>query len=125
MNKKLNGYLLVGLIITGILLFMALIGMFYTPFDPNAMSQAEKFQAPSLAHLFGTDNFGRDIFSRVLRGSATTLAIALSTVAIGAVAGTVIGAITGYFGGVVDDTLMRLNDVLTAFPSILLALLVI
>ena len=85
MKKKINGYLLVGLIITGVLLLMALIGKFYTPFDPNAMSGAEKFQTPSLTHLFGTDNFGRDIFSRVLKGSGTTLAIALSTVAIGAV----------------------------------------
>ena len=125
MKKKINGYLLVGLIITGILLLMALIGSFHTPYDPNAMSGTEKFNAPSAAHLFGTDNFGRDIFSRVLKGSGTTLAIALATVAIGAIIGTLIGAVTGYFGGIVDDALMRLNDALTAFPSILLALLVI
>ena len=124
MKKTINGYLLVGLIITGALLLMALVGTFYTPFDPNAMS-TDKFAGPSLAHLFGTDNFGRDIFSRVLKGSGTTLAIALSTVAIGAILGTLVGAVTGYFGGIVDDTLMRLNDALTAFPSILLALLII
>jgi len=125
MKKKINGYLLVGLIITGALLLIALIGTFYTPYDPNAMSLTEKFQGPSLAHLFGTDNFGRDIFSRVLKGSGTTLAIALATVAIGAIVGTLVGAVTGYFGGIVDEALMRLNDALTAFPSILLALLVI
>ncbi len=124
-KRKINGYLLVGLIITGALLLMTLIGAFHTPWDPNAMSATEKFQAPSLAHLFGTDRFGRDIFSRVLKGSGTTLAIALATVAIGAVVGTLVGAVTGFFGGVVDDALMRLNDALTAFPSILLALLVI
>ena len=84
-----------------------------------------KFQPPSLEHIFGTDNFGRDIFSRIMQGAGTTLVIAVATVAFGALAGTVIGALTGYFGGVVDDVLMRINDALTAFPSILLALLVI
>jgi len=123
-NKKINAYLLVGIIITGALLLMTLIGVFHTPYDPNAFVDT-KFQGPSAAHIFGTDNFGRDIFSRVLKGSGTTLAIALATVAIGAVMGTLIGALTGYFGGIVDDGLMRLNDALTAFPSILLALLVI
>ncbi|MBQ3466908.1 MAG: ABC transporter permease, partial [Oscillospiraceae bacterium] len=76
-------------------------------------------------HFFCTDNFGRDIFSRVLKGAGTTFSIALSTVAIGALAGTVIGAVTGYFGGLADDILMRMNDALTAFPSVLLALLVV
>ena len=125
MKKKWNGFLLVGLLLTAALLLMTLVGCFHTPYDPTAMSPAEKFQAPTLAHLFGTDNFGRDIFSRVLKGTGTTLTIALATVAIGAVAGTLVGAVTGYFGGLVDDALMRFNDALTAFPSILLALLVI
>jgi peptide/nickel transport system permease protein len=124
-KNKINGYLLVGMIITGALLLMTLIGAFHTPYDPTAMDRLAKFQAPSAAHLFGTDNFGRDIFSRVLRGAGTTLSIALATVAIGAVIGTLVGAVTGYFGGLVDEVLMRMNDALTAFPSILLALLVI
>ncbi len=125
MKKKINGYPLAGILITGALLLMMLIGAFHTPFDPNAMDPAAKFQGPGLTHLFGTDNFGRDIFSRVLKGGGTTLTIALATVAIGAVIGTLIGAVTGYYGGVVDEALMRLNDALTAFPSILLALLII
>jgi len=126
MNKKrFNGYLTAGLLITGILVLLTVIGAFYTPYDPTAMSGAAKFQGPSFAHFFGTDNFGRDIFSRVLKGTGTTLTIALATVAIGAVVGTAVGAVTGYFGGAVDEVLMRLNDALTAFPSILLALLVI
>ena len=125
MKKKVNGFLLVGILLTALLLLMTLVGCFHTPYDPTAMSPTEKFQAPSLAHLFGTDNFGRDIFSRVLKGTGTTLTIALATVAIGAAAGTLVGAVTGYFGGFVDDALMRFNDALTAFPSILLALLVI
>jgi peptide/nickel transport system permease protein len=84
-----------------------------------------KFASPSLQHLMGTDGFGRDIFSRVLKGAGTTFAIALAVVAIGAVCGIVLGAVTGYFGGLADDILMRLGDVLTAFPSILLALVII
>ncbi len=124
MKKRMNKYLLAGLIITGIVLVITLIGIFWTPYPPTAMKFG-KFQPPSLEHLFGTDNFGRDIFSRVLKGTGTTLTIALATVAIGAAVGTTVGAITGYFGGLADDILMRLNDALTAFPSILLALLII
>ena len=84
-----------------------------------------KFAPPSLQHLLGTDNFGRDILSRVMKGAGTTFTIGAATVAIGAVCGTAVGALTGYFGGVADEVLMRLNDALTAFPSILLALVVI
>ena len=84
-----------------------------------------KLQGPSLAHLFGTDKFGRDIFSRVMQGSGTTLMIAALTILIGAGIGTIVGSITGYFGGIADEVLMRFNDALTAFPSILLALVII
>ena len=125
LHQKKNHYLRIGLAITAVITAMALVGCFWTPYAPTAMSGSEKFAAPSLRHLFGTDNFGRDIFSRVLKGAGTTYGIALCTVAVGAVCGTVLGAVTGYFGGIVDDVLMRLGDVLTAFPSILLALVVI
>jgi peptide/nickel transport system permease protein len=81
--------------------------------------------APSWQHLLGTDNFGRDIFSRVIQGAGATFVIAAATVAIGLVAGLVIGGLTGYYGGWVDEILMRLNDSITAFPSILLALVFI
>ena len=124
MKKRINGFLLAGLIITGIMLIATIIGVFWTPYVPTAMKYG-RFQAPSLAHLFGTDNFGRDIFSRILKGTGTTLGIAFATVSIGAVVGTLIGAVTGYFGGFLDDVLMRLNDALTAFPSFLLALLIV
>ena len=125
MKKRTNGFLLAGLTITGLLAAMVLVGQLWTPYDPTAMSAGEKFLAPCLANPFGPDNFGRDIFSRVMKGAGTTFAIALMTVAIGAVLGTLAGALTGYFGGIVDETLMRLNDALTAFPSILLALVII
>ena len=124
-QKKLNGYLTAGLILAGVTVALIVLGAFWTPYDPDAMSVGAKFDPPSLAHLLGTDNFGRDIFSRVLQGAGSTLVIALATVAIGAAAGILVGALTGYCGGIVDDALMRLNDAMTAFPSILLALVII
>lgn len=123
--KKWNGFLIAGLALTCALAALILLGAFWTPYDPNAMAVGEKFGPPSPAHWMGTDNFGRDIFSRVLQGAGTTVSIALATLAIGAVCGCLVGALTGYFGGPIDGLLMRLNDALTAFPSILLALVVI
>lgn len=120
-----NNYLRSGLLLTGFLVLLICIGFFWTPYDPNAMMAGPKLDTPSLQHWMGTDNFGRDIFSRVLKGAGTTAGIAFCTVAIGAVLGTAVGALTGYFGGIVDEALMRFNDVMTAFPSVLLALVFI
>ena len=124
MTKK-NYYLRVGLVITGLVTVLAVLGCFWTPYDPSAMNSAEVYAAPSLRHLFGTDNFGRDVFSRVMKGISTTYLISLATVALGAGVGVIVGALTGYFGGVIDEVLMRINDAVTAFPSILLALVLI
>ena len=115
----------IGLTIAAIMAVLALVGYVWTPYDPSAIVGSEKFLAPSLRHLFGTDNFGRDIFSRVMVGVGTTFFISLCSVCIGGIVGTLIGAFTGYFGGVVDEVLRRINDALTAFPSILLALVFI
>ena len=123
-KKKWNGYLIAGCIITGVIVLWILSGRFYAPYPHTKVSSA-KHQAPLGVLLFGTDKFGRDIFSRVMQGSGTTLMIAALTILIGAGTGTIIGAVTGYFGGMVDEVLMRLNDALTAFPSILLALVII
>lgn len=126
MRKKRKNYnfILGGTIAAAMALFV-LIGVFYTPYDPDAMSGADKFAAPSLQHLFGCDQFGRDIFSRVLKGSGTTFFVAVSTVLFGAGIGTVVGVLTGYFGGWFDEILMRINDVIVSFPGILLALVFI
>ena len=123
--RRRNGYLWVGGILAAAMAALILVGFFWTPYDPTAVSVGPKFAPPSLQHLLGTDNFGRDILSRVMKGAGTTFTIGAATVAIGAVCGTAVGALTGYFGGVADEVLMRLNDALTAFPSILLALVVI
>lgn len=114
-----------GAIITGIMLLVILVGAVWTPYDPNAMNAAVKMSGPTLLHPLGTDNFGRDIFSRVVQGAGATFVIAAATVAIGLVAGLIVGGLTGYFGGWLDEVLMRLNDSITAFPSILLALVFI
>ena len=123
--KRRNGFLSAGLLLTCVLAALILLGFFWTPYDPNAMAAGPKFAGPSLAHWMGTDNFGRDIFSRVLKGAGATASIALATLAIGAACGCLAGALTGYFGGPADEVFMRLNDALTAFPSILLALVII
>ena len=123
--RRRNGYLWVGGILAAAMAALILVGFFWTPYDPTAISVGPKFDPPSLQHLLGTDNFGRDILSRVMKGAGTTFAIGAATVAIGAVCGTAVGALTGYFGGAADEVLMRLNDALTAFPSILLALVLI
>lgn len=123
--KKRNWFLRAGLALTCLLGALILLGLFWTPYDPNAMAAGPKFAGPSAAHWMGTDNFGRDIFSRVLQGAGATASIALATLAIGAAGGCLTGALTGYFGGPADEILMRLNDTLTAFPSILLALVII
>ena len=124
-QKRRSIYLTAGVMITAVFAVLMLIGFIHTPYSPNAMNASEKFMAPSPSHIMGTDNFGRDIFSRVLKGISMTGLVAVSTVAIGGGIGTVIGAVTGYYGGIVDEVIMRINDALNGFPSILLALVIV
>lgn len=123
--KKWNWYLRLGAVITAVMVVFMLIGLFWTPCDPGLLSGADKLAAPSTQHPFGCDHLGRDVLSRTMDGSGTTLIIALSVLAIGFVFGLLIGALCGYFGGLADAVLMRLCDAVTAFPSILLAMVVI
>lgn len=118
-NQKIGGILLCAVTI------FVIIGMVYTPYDPNEMNGLLKNSGPSLSHPFGTDNFGRDILSRVMEGAKTTFFVACMTVGIGAFFGIILGGITGYYGGWIDEVLMRFNDGITAFPSILLALVLV
>lgn len=125
MKKKLNFNLILGSVLLAITLVPAFIGLFWTPYNPESMDLQNKLAHASLAHIYGCDNFGRDVFSRIMSGSGITLLVAIGTVAFGSIIGTVIGAFTGYFGGVVDEAIMRVNDIALAFPSILLALVII
>ena len=122
MKEKINYSIIIGYFLIFLVVSMALVGLFYTPYPPNEMNVLEKNQAPSVSHFFGTDPFGRDIFSRVLEGASTSFFIAISVVLIGVLIGSFLGAITAYYGGIVDTMIMRMNDVLAAFPSVLLAI---
>ena len=126
--KKLHiksPYFWIGLFMTSVALVWAVLGFFWTPCSTTAMSAAERFQAPSWGHLFGTDNFGRDIFSRVMKGASTTVLVGLLVVLFSGGFGVLIGALTGYFGGILDELIMRFVDAVNGFPSILLALVMI
>ena len=125
MKLRHNKNFTAGAVITAVMLAIILVGMVWTPYDPNAMNGGAKMLSPCLAHPLGTDNFGRDILSRVVEGAGATFLIAAATVAIGLIAGLVIGGLTGWYGGWLDEIVMRLNDAVTAFPSILLALVLI
>ena len=125
MDKSKKSKFITGLVITGIIVLLTLWGMIKTPYDPYAMDSSAKFAKVSFSHFFGCDQFGRDVFSRVLIGIRETMFIAASVVFIGVFFGTILGMITGYFGGWLDEILMRFNDAMLAFPSILLALVII
>ena len=102
------------------LALMSLFGL--TPYAPSHQDVAQSLHAPSGAHWFGTDQFGRDIFSRVASGVANSLRIAIVSVAAAAVAGTLLGVLAGYYQGIVDRIVGVITNVLFAFPSLLLAL---
>lgn len=123
--KKTNWNLMIGTVITAVFLVMAVVGQFWTPYGPTAMDSTAVNLAPCLSHPMGTDNFGRDILSRVMNGSGSTFFVAVCTVGIGAFFGTLIGAVTGYYGGWFDNLIMRICDIVLSFPSILLALIFI
>lgn len=122
---KRNMYLIMGGVMALVVILTALVSIFWTPFDPTEMNASARFAAPSVTHLFGTDNFGRDIMSRVMKGVGDTAFISLMIVIISASFGILVGSVAGYFGGVIDDVVMRVTDVINGFPSILLALVVI
>lgn len=115
---------LVCLTVIASLLAVSLLAPLLAPYDPYAVDLRSRLQGPSSAHVLGTDELGRDVLSRIMYGGAFTLGIALLAVSIASVSGTALGLSSGYYGGVVDLTLMRLVDVMLAFPSILLALVI-
>ena len=121
-----NVIALTGGIIVALYLVAIVVSFFWVPFNPVAMDTRNILSPPSLAtrHLFGTDEFGRDILSRILKGSLVSLVISLSATALGGSLGTLLGIWAGYKGGRWDNWLMRIADVLFSFPSLLLAIFV-
>jgi peptide/nickel transport system permease protein len=113
----------IGFTITLMILLLALLSLGYTPYDPIRMNLSERFQAPSRTHWLGTDQYGRDIFSRVMKGSANSILVGLVAVSIGMSFGILLGFLSAYYKRWVDETVMRISDVLYGFPAVLSAIL--
>jgi len=111
--------------VVGAFVLCAIVGPALVTQDPIAQDLAQRLQPPSAAHWLGTDEFGRDIFARLVHGTRISLAIGLVSVGVGALFGGLLGLVTGYFGGWVDLLGMRLTDLMLAFPSILLAVVIV
>lgn len=116
-----NKAAVVGLVLVVVIVFTAIFANVIAPYDPYAQNLREKLQFPSAQHLLGTDNFGRDLFSRIIYGARTSLLVALLSVVIAMIVGIALGATAGYFGGVYEGVVMRLMDILMAIPGLLLA----
>jgi peptide/nickel transport system permease protein len=114
--------LVTGAVIVGGAAVAALLGPPLAPFDPSAQALSLRLAGPMLAHPFGLDELGRDILARVLVGARISFAVGLAVVTISASVGTLLGAIAGYFGGLIDDLISRVIDILLAFPGLLLAI---
>jgi peptide/nickel transport system permease protein len=112
----------IGSIIIGALVIVALTGAVWTPYDPLGISFRDKLMPPGAGHWLGTDEFGRDVASRLMAGAASSVWISLTTVTIAVTIGVVIGVTSGYSRGWFDRIIMSFNDALLAFPGILLAL---
>ncbi len=117
-----NPLSLAGLVLIGLLLIIAVIAPIVAPFNPLQTDLARRLEAPSRVHPFGTDQLGRDIFSRILYGARISLRIAILTAVIATVIGAPLGIVSGYFRRRVDDVLMRLTDMFMAFPRLILAM---
>lgn len=119
-GNKLN---LVGLIIVVLFFLLAVFGQAVAPYDPYAQDiTGSKLLPPSAAHLMGTDELGRDLFSRVLTGTRISLQVAVVVLTFAVVFGTLVGSVAGYFGGIGDEILMRFTDMFLAFPALILAI---
>ncbi|RTQ94501.1 ABC transporter permease [Lysinibacillus telephonicus] len=119
---KQNKMTWVGLVILGLIVLLSLAAPLISPFDPNKIDLVNKFQPPSSEHWFGTDEVGRDIFTRILFGARLSLGVGILIILIAAVIGIVIGTISGYIGGIVDTVIMRFVDMILAFPNLILAM---
>lgn len=119
-----NKLAIAGLIIFAIMVFAAIFAPVLAPYDYNEINMLESNATPSWQHLFGCDDMGRDIFSRMLYGSRWSLGLGLSAVAFGLVFGIFFGSIAGYFGGVVENIIMRGCDILQSIPGILLQIII-
>ncbi|WFF74389.1 ABC transporter permease [Proteiniclasticum sp. QWL-01] len=122
---KKNRLAVAGLFIIVMLILVAIFADVIAPYSYDKQSLKDAFQSPSAAHWFGTDEFGRDIFSRVVYGSRISFQVGFIAVSIAVVIGGVLGAVAGYYGGMTDNIIMRMMDVALAIPQILLAIAIV
>lgn len=122
-RRRFAPTLIVGAVIVGIVLLAALVSFVWTPYDPIQVSPAERLQGSSWAHLMGTDRYGRDVFSGMLYGSRITLYVGLIAVGIATLIGTPLGILAGVRGGWIEEVIMRVSDIVLAFPALLLAIM--
>lgn len=113
----------IGVVIAVMWLVVAITAPMWVPYPPNAQV-LPRLQAPGIDSLLGTDAVGRDVFSRLMTGASITIPLALLLVVVSLAIGTVVGAVAGYFGGWIDETLMRITDLVMAFPTVILAMVV-
>ena len=117
-----RGLLVTGASIIAVTAVAAVLGPWLTPFDPSSQELPLRLAGPSASHPFGLDELGRDILARVLAGARISFAVGLAVVTVSASVGTLLGAVAGYFGGLIDDVISRVIYVLMAFPGLLLAI---
>ena len=111
-----------GIVIVGMIVVTAVAAPWLIPFDPSAQDLALRLEGPTRQHWFGLDELGRDILSRVVSGARVSLTVGVIVVSVSASIGAIMGSVAGYYGGIVDDAISRLIDVLLAFPGVLLAI---
>ena len=107
------------------LVVLAFISYKIAPYGVNEYDYSAIMQPPTAAHFFGTDEFGRDLFSRVICGTRISLSVGLFAVTVGMIVGTIMGLLAGYYGGIIDSIIMRICDVLLAFPGLILAIAIV
>ncbi|MGQ0567930.1 MAG: ABC transporter permease [Armatimonadota bacterium] len=117
-----NPLAMVGLLLIGLLIVIAVIAPLIAPYDPLKTETTARLQPPGPEHLFGTDQLGRDVLSRILYGARISLRIAILTAAIALAIGGPLGIVSGYFRGRIDDLVMRITDMFMAFPRLILAM---
>ena len=119
-----NVNFVIGVCITVAIILTGLLSLVYTPYPPNKMNLSARFQTPSQTHWLGTDQYGRDILSRVMKGSTNSIIVGLVAVSIGMSLGILLGSLAAFLRGWVDETIMRGCDVLYGFPAVLSAILI-
>ena len=120
-----NKFSVIGLTIIILLIIVALFAPFISPYTPSQQNLFERLQSPSFHHIFGTDDLGRDVFTRMIFGARISLAVGFISVFIILVIGTLLGIISGYYGGKIDYIIMRFTDIVLCFPTFFLIILVI